>query len=1231
MLNLFRGVVFTGIVEHVEPTSSGYALWGRLEGIELGTMTLVANGSVVAGTVRTPDAVYTIRTAGDTYVIREIDESSLAPLGEPVEAPLRARGASAQTANNPRDDGSEIDVMVVYTPAAKRREGGRAAIEALIDLFVAETNQAYANSGVIHRIRLTLREEVEYLEDSDSHIDLFRLSNDGDGYMDHVHERRDLYAADLVHLVTGTGNTAGTAVSVNVGDESTGFALTVGGVGDLSFAHELGHNMGLRHDRYVDSRGGGSNYGYVNQRAFDLGAPESARWRTIMAYNYQCSEVGYYCTRLPYFSNPDLTYNGDPMGVPADNPSTGVDGPADAVRSLNSNREVVANYRRSATSATPRVGLTLSPYWLSENGGSSTVMAALHRPSNADIRVTISASPAEAVTLGRNRTLTIPAGQTRSVGAVTITGLDNGDRTGDVRVTVSATAVNTTGEDVIAPDPVALAIVDDETTPVVTLSLSHAEIVEEGLDGDPGRTFVTATMDNRSTVETRVIVSASPADAVAEIARNTLTIPAGQPASNGLPLQIVAVHDSLQTGIKKVTVSGVATNSQGVTGPESVILTIIDDEAPVFADDAIAYTFTAGVVGSRFLPEAAYGNGPLTYSISPPPSDGVAFTPGPPARIGISATYAAGGPTSYTLTATDADGDTDAMTVTITARGPVCPNSAAVSGYAGSGIIIDCEALLASRDVLRGDLPLNWSEELSIDKWQGVSIADNRVMELDMSDLRLTGVIPSELGNLANLRSLSLGNKIRNLFVRGNQLTGPIPPELGNLSNLRELHLRDNQLTGQIPAELGSLSNLERLRLGENKLTGDIPAELAGLSNLLELSLWANQLTGPIPAELGSLSNLESLQLSWNQLTGPIPAELGSLSNLESLSFAWNQLTGPIPAELGGLFNLEGLSLTRNQLTGEIPPELGSLSNLERLYLSSNQLTGEIPPELGSLSNLQELELTKNQLTGPIPAKLGNLSNLERLHLGGNQLTGPIPEELGSLSNLLRLYLWDNQLTGPIPAELGSLSRLERLLLAGNQLTGPIPAELGGLSNLLELSLRGNQLTGCIPRGLRNVSVNDLADLGLPFCIAPPIVLTALSVGPRALVPEFDPEHTEYTTTSGMSPITVTATTEDDASIRILDENGDEIADADAAQEGHQVDLGDGVTVIVVEAASPDRETVYTYTVTVTYEDLAVRYDANNDGVIDRDEAIMAVADFFSGAIGREEVLSVIALYFSSI
>ena len=52
VLNLFDNVVFTGIVEHVEPTASGHALWGRLDGVELWTFTLVVNGRMVIGTAR---------------------------------------------------------------------------------------------------------------------------------------------------------------------------------------------------------------------------------------------------------------------------------------------------------------------------------------------------------------------------------------------------------------------------------------------------------------------------------------------------------------------------------------------------------------------------------------------------------------------------------------------------------------------------------------------------------------------------------------------------------------------------------------------------------------------------------------------------------------------------------------------------------------------------------------------------------------------------------------------------------------------------------------------------------------------------------------------------------------------------------------------------------------------------------------------------------------------------
>ncbi len=292
----------------------------------------------------------------------------------------------------------------------------------------------------------------------------------------------------------------------------------------------------------------------------------------------------------------------------------------------------------------------------------------------------------------------------------------------------------------------------------------------------------------------------------------------------------------------------------------------------------------------------------------------------------------------------------------------------------------------------------------------------------------------------------------------------------GEKKHVTELNLTSNDLSGAIPRELENLANLTMLGIGDNGLTGNIPPELGNLLNLQELYLWENQLTGNIPAELGNLVNLTKLYLSNNQLTGDIPRELGNLASLTYLTLTRNELSGAIPRELGNLANLAILALGGNGLTGNIPPELGNLLNLQELYLWENQLGGNIPAELGNLVNLTILYLSDNQLTGAIPKELGNLANLTVLALGGNELTGAIPPELGNLLNLQELYLWENQLTGNIPAELGNLVNLTKLSLRDNQLTGTIPRELGNLANLEYLYLNNNQLTGAIPAEFMNLT-----------------------------------------------------------------------------------------------------------------------------------------------------------------
>ena len=253
-----------------------------------------------------------------------------------------------------------------------------------------------------------------------------------------------------------------------------------------------------------------------------------------------------------------------------------------------------------------------------------------------------------------------------------------------------------------------------------------------------------------------------------------------------------------------------------------------------------------------------------------------------------------------------------------------CSNGIAVFDPANNpGLVADCANLLAAKDTLdSGNVDaLNWSADIGIHRWYGVGIgrllddaSKFRVDEIEIWHNELSGEIPPELGNLANLRELVIGGPTR--------LTGTIPSELGNLANLRGLWFEDTQLTGAIPPELGNLANLKWLNLSDNQLTSAIPPELGNLANLESLRLSDNQLTDAIPPELGNLANLKWLYLSGNQLTDAIPPELGNLTNLRELYLYDNQLTGIIPPELGNPANLDVLAISRNQFAGCIPDSL---------------------------------------------------------------------------------------------------------------------------------------------------------------------------------------------------------------------------------------------------------------------------------------------------------------------
>ena len=439
-------------------------------------------------------------------------------------------------------------------------------------------------------------------------------------------------------------------------------------------------------------------------------------------------------------------------------------------------------------------------------------------------------------------------------------------------------------------------------------------------------------------------------------------------------------------------------------------------------------------------------------------------------------------------------------------------------------LIAECNALIAAKDTLRGDAPLDWGTGRYIGDWQGITLGTTpytSVQTLSISNA-LQGSIPTELGEIAQLRTLNFYS---------NTLTGGIPPALGNLSTtLTTLNLGQNNLTGGIPPWLGKFTNLQTLSLYSNTLTGTIPTELGNLSTTLTtLNLGQNSLTGGIPPWLGKFTNLQTLSLYSNTLTGTIPTELGDLRNLRTLDLRSNQLTDTIPSRLYTLPALQELYLTGNpQLSGACIPFTSRLDTdwqrcppppsstgpggsgggggssprptctngtvvpnptdnaalvRDCVLLLTNKATLE-----GSISTSQRLNWSETRSIetweGVTVGPVGDVQRVLGLGLDieGKSLQGSLPAPVNQLSGLRVLDISGNAISGRLPVGLSQLTGLEELDVSDNRLSGSIPTDLGRLANLSRLFLSGNSFSGCIPNALLGVSEQDLADVGLPFC-----------------------------------------------------------------------------------------------------------------------------------------------------
>ena len=359
---LFEDTVYTFQADHIEQRDSVLTVIGQIQESKESQAVMIVGGGQLAVDIFMVPEIYQVRSVGDgIYTVAQIDQSVYPEELPPVEVTLEMMTNQPDNQYAPQvtlDDGSQIDVLVVYTAAARNAAGGVTAIQNLITSARDVTNVSYNNSAVTPRLNLVGMSEVTYVESGDMGLDLDRLRLSADGFMDSVHTLRDLYKADLVSLIVESGQYCGIAYQMQVVDTSfASWAFSVVqrtcAVGNLSFAHELGHNMGARHDWYVDT---GTNpytysHGHVNT---------TNRWRTVMSYDNYCAVQGFSCTRIPYWSNPRITYGGVPMGVPEFTCTGSVGCDADNARTLNNTAYTVANFRVGGT-PTPTPTRTKTP------------------------------------------------------------------------------------------------------------------------------------------------------------------------------------------------------------------------------------------------------------------------------------------------------------------------------------------------------------------------------------------------------------------------------------------------------------------------------------------------------------------------------------------------------------------------------------------------------------------------------------------------------------------------------------------------------------------------------------------------------------------------------------------------------------------------------------------------------------------------------------------------------
>ncbi|KAG6515137.1 hypothetical protein ZIOFF_025522 [Zingiber officinale] len=381
----------------------------------------------------------------------------------------------------------------------------------------------------------------------------------------------------------------------------------------------------------------------------------------------------------------------------------------------------------------------------------------------------------------------------------------------------------------------------------------------------------------------------------------------------------------------------------------------------------------------------------------------------------------------------------------------------------------------------------------------------HNLMHFDASANNLMGQLPLSLGDLCNLTDLDLslnniggeltnlldglskcpqGSKLKYLQLQDNKLNGLAPSNLWQLAQLRTLDISSNSLQGDITdAHFSQLTDLYYLNTSYNSLNYILSDDWIPPFNALWIDMSYCHLGTRFPSwiqtqtalrylsfylELGLYENIPNwfsdfflensliqLDVSSNNLSGQLPCSLSIVMDLSNNSFE-----GMIPLNYRNPEAVHILLLSNNYINGCLPAFFCNLTMLRVLHLSNNYLSGEVPNCNGSYPiSLHSLHMNKNNLSGPFPSVLRNYKELVTLDLGGNKFFGEIPNWVGRSFPLLKfLRLSSNSFDHAIPTNIGNLTSLQVLDLSSNNLIGNVPSSITNFTSMVVKQNYSDQL-----------------------------------------------------------------------------------------------------------------------------------------------------------------------------